>query len=109
MTTTTTTLEYKVSKGQIESSFDLGNKHVKICTYKNHKGLASYARAGELDNTGDCSIFSYMMFSDYSKTLVFTPKARATEKNLIATHQEALSKLDEIKAEVQAFYEKGNN
>lgn len=104
---TTTTLEYKVSKGQIESSFDLGDKHIRILTYKSHDGLVSYARAGELDDTGEC--FSYMMFSDYSKTWVFTPKARATEKNLIATHQEALSKLDEIKAEVQAFYEKGNN
>jgi len=109
MTTTTTTLEYKVSKGQIESSFDLGSKHVKICTYKNHKGLVSYAQAGELDLSGSFGSFSFMMFSDYSRTWVIAPKARATEKNLIATHQEALSKLDEIKAEVQAFYEKGNN
>ena len=103
--TTTTTLEYKVTKGQIVSSFDLGNKHIRIYTYKSHDGLVSYAKAGELE--GNC--FSYMMFGDYSKTWVFTPKARATEKNLIATHLEALSKLEEIKAEVKAFYEKGNN
>ena len=101
----TTTLEYKVTKGQVKSSFDLGNKHVEICTYKSHKGLVSYAQAGELE--GNC--FSFMMFGDYSKTWAVAPKARATEKNLIATHLEALSKLEEIKAEVKAFYEKENN
>lgn len=109
MTTTTTTLEYKVTKGQVKSSFDVGNKHVEICTYKSHKGLASYAQAGELDLSGNLGSFSFMMFGDYSKTWAISPKARATEKNLIATHLEALSKLEEIKAEVKAFYEKENN
>jgi hypothetical protein len=105
----TETLEYKVTKGQVKSSFDVGNKHVEIRTYKNHKGLVSYAQAGDLDLSGSFGGFSFMMFGDYSKTWAVAPKARATEKNLIATHLEALNKLEEIKAEVKAFYEKENN
>lgn len=105
----TETLEYKVTKGQVKSSFDVGNKHVEIRTYRNHKGLVSYAQAGDLDLSGSFASFSFTMFGDYSKTWAIAPEARATEKNLIATHLEALSKLEEIKAEVKAFYEKENN
>jgi hypothetical protein len=78
------------------------NRAVRLSTLKTHSGaIVSSATVVTMETMG----FVYQPFSDYHKRLIVS-NVRATEKAVMDQHEKALAMLDEIKAEIAAFYAK---
>lgn len=74
-------------------------RHLSITTRKGNSGLRSGVQVYRIEN----GFMTFVMFGDYSATLAKSD-ARATEKTVTALHEQALAKLEEVKAAVTAFY-----
>ncbi|CAB4154900.1 hypothetical protein UFOVP653_40 [uncultured Caudovirales phage] len=97
-------MEMNISKGaygwKAETHIELeGGRLLDITTLKANGGLRSRAQCYRREN----GFITYVLFGDYSATLAAS-QARCTEKAVADLHRQALGKLDEIKAEVVAFY-----
>jgi hypothetical protein len=94
----------QLSKGragwEARTSIELDNgRWLDIATSKGNGGLRARAQCYRVEN----GFITYALFQDYSATILAHP-ARCTEKAVIDLHREALRRLDQIKAEVAAFY-----
>jgi hypothetical protein len=102
---------YRLSKGRdgwkAESSIPLEAPYaLRITTSKGSRGLSTSASRVKVEadlGTGFTG-FSFMMFQDFSKTVAENRAARCTENTVRLLHEEALAKLDQIKADCAAFY-----
>jgi len=86
-----------------ESVVPLADSHsLRVSTYKSNRGGIATFVTRVLD-APDGS-FSFEMFEDYSRMVAEKPKTRATEKTVAEQHAFTMARIDEIKAEVAAFY-----
>lgn len=100
-------MNYELRKGrdgwEAKSRFPLeGPYALRLHTYKPVRG-GVITTANRVEENGDGS-YSFVVFQDYSKTLEWKRAARCTEKSVKEQHEAVLARLDEIKAEVAAFY-----
>ena len=86
-----------------ESVVPLDAPHsLRVSTYKSPRGgLATYVTRVKEEGGGS---FSFEVFADYSRIVAERPKTRATEKSVAEQHAFTMARIDEIKAEVAAFY-----
>ena len=76
-----------------------GGRHLSITTSKAGGNLRARAQAYRIEN----GFRTFLIFSDFSKS-VAQSDTRCTEKTVASLHRQALARLDEIKADVAAFY-----
>lgn len=84
-----------------ESNYDLGNKVLRVCTWKSLSGaLISHATVCEVDG----HFFKYLPYSDFSKHLVVSNN-RVTAKAVESQHLAALALVtEEFLAEIDLYY-----
>lgn len=75
-------------------------KILRVMTYKNDRGMSTYARIITISPQGYASFSS----ADYRKLIMTDNTARATEKSINLQHNIVVANVDEYLAEVAAFY-----
>lgn len=100
-------MDYRIYKGidgwRAKSHLPFGdNQELEITTTKRTKGMvAAYASVSRVNG----GFKTFAVFSDYSKIVEQTLAKRVTEDVIRAVHELALKRIDEIKADAEAFYE----
>lgn len=100
-------MDYRIYKGidgwKATSHFPFGdNQELEIRTYKRTKGMVGAWATVSRVNGG---FRTFSVFSDYSKIVEQTLAKRVTLDVIRAVHELALKRIDEIKADAEAFYE----
>jgi hypothetical protein len=99
-------MQYRIYKSvdgwKARSHFPFGeNQELEIRTSKRHAGIvAAYASVSRVKD----GFKTFMVFSDYSKIVEQSGAKRITEDAVRAVHELALKRIDEIKADAEAFY-----
>jgi hypothetical protein len=78
----------------------VGRRRLTLSTYKRNRDLVTLASVSFVNDGFE----SFMLFADYSKTVIKQPCARVTEKDVKRQHEEALALIPAIVGEVDAFY-----
>ena len=78
-----------------------GGRVIKVTTMKRHnKSLATTVVAGKHED----GCFTYVVFQDFSKTVLATRPARITQGVVAEQHASVIAQIDQIKQEVNAHY-----
>ena len=99
-------MQYSIYKNvdgwNARSHFPFGEKQeLELRTSKRHAGLiATYASVSRVEGGFKTS----MVFSDYSKIVEQSGAKRITKDAIRKVHELALERIDEIKADAEAFY-----
>ena len=74
---------------------------LKVTTMKRHnKSLATTVTAGKRDG----NFFTYVVFQDFSKTVLATRPARITQGAVTEQHALVIAQIDHTKRDVNEFY-----
>lgn len=88
-----------------ESFFKLDDRHsLHVTTSKRSNGQLA-TTATRVTDSEDGMSYSFAVYQDFYKTLV-TSATRVTEKAVKSQHEKALEGLDDLKKEVENFYNK---
>ena len=99
-------MQYSIYKSvdgwKARSHFPFGeNQELEIRTSKRHAGLvAAYASVSRVEG----GFKTFAVFSDYSKIVTQSGAKRITEDVIRKVHELALERIEEIKADAEAFY-----
>ena len=86
-----------------ETVLDLpNNMQLKIYTSKGTLYIETCASVGHI--SADGKSVSQVLLRDYSKSIARSPLKRGTEQVIRKAHEEALLKLEQVKADVAEFY-----
>ena len=100
-------MEYRIYKGMdgwraaTEIPFGTDNQILEIRTSKRHSGVV--ATNASVSRVKD-GFKTFMAYSDFSKTVERCLAKRITKDVVRKVHEQALGRIDQIKAEAEAYY-----
>jgi hypothetical protein len=82
-----------------------GTRVLRLHTSKHQvRGVAAGVSTQASVHKVEGQFITHELFGDYSKTVALDSISKCTEKSVKALHAEALGRLDDILAEVKAYY-----